>query len=37
VAPFVKEEIDSIVHNLPSGKSPGLDGFNSDFMKNVGG
>jgi hypothetical protein len=32
-APFSKEEIDSIVHNLPSGKSPRLDGFNLDFMK----
>lgn len=32
-APFSKEEIDSIVQNLPSGKSPGPDGFNSDFMK----
>jgi hypothetical protein len=32
-APFSKEEIDSIVQNLPSGKSSEPDGFNSDFMK----
>jgi hypothetical protein len=31
--PFSLEEIDAIVRNLPSGKSPSLDGFNSDFMK----
>jgi hypothetical protein len=32
-APFSKEEIDNIVQNLPLGKSPGPDGFNTDFMK----
>jgi hypothetical protein len=26
-------EIDVIVINLPSGKSPSPDGFNSDFLK----
>jgi hypothetical protein len=31
--PFTNEEIDSIVENLPSGKSLGPDGFNTDFMK----
>jgi hypothetical protein len=30
-APFSKEEIDNIVQNLPLGKSPGPDGFNTDF------
>jgi hypothetical protein len=30
---FLKEEIDNIIVNLPSGKSPGPDGFNTDFMK----
>jgi hypothetical protein len=35
-APFVKEEIDDIVKEHPYGKSPGLDGFNTDFMKNAG-
>jgi hypothetical protein len=33
VAPFQHEEIDSIVKELKSSKSPGPDGFNSDFMK----
>jgi hypothetical protein len=32
-APFSKEEIDNIVKNLPLGKSPGPDGFNTNFMK----
>jgi hypothetical protein len=32
-APFTTEEIDAIVSNLPSGKSPGPDGFNTDFLK----
>jgi hypothetical protein len=31
--PFTNEEIDSIVENLPSEKSLGPDGFNTDFMK----
>jgi hypothetical protein len=31
--PFSKEEIDNIIVNLPSGKSLGPDGFNTDFMK----
>jgi hypothetical protein len=33
--PFIKVEIDNIVGNLPSGKSPGPDGFNTDFMKKM--
>jgi hypothetical protein len=32
-SPFTKEEIDSIIQNLPSRKSPGPDGFNSNFLK----
>jgi hypothetical protein len=32
-SPFPHEEIDNIVMNLPSGKSPGLDEFNTKFMK----
>jgi hypothetical protein len=31
--PFTAAEIDSIINNLPNGKSPGPDGFNSNFMK----
>jgi hypothetical protein len=31
--PFSTKEIDAIVSNLPSGKSPSPDGFNSDFLK----
>jgi hypothetical protein len=31
--PFTKDEIDSIVAELPSDKSPGPDGFNIDFFK----
>jgi hypothetical protein len=27
------EEVNTIVKNLPSGKSPGPDGFNSNFIK----
>jgi hypothetical protein len=34
VAPFSKDEINVIIKKkLPLGKSPGPDGFNSDFMK----
>jgi hypothetical protein len=36
VTPFTKEEIDSVVRNLPSDKAPGSDGFNIDFLRNVG-
>lgn len=31
--PFTHEEIDSVVAPLPSDKSPGPDGFNTDFIK----
>ena len=31
--PFTREEIDQVVCSLPSDKSPGPDGFNTDFMK----
>jgi hypothetical protein len=34
VEPFSQEEIDIIIKDLKSDKSPGLDGFNTDFMKN---
>jgi hypothetical protein len=34
--PFSRQEIDSIVAALPSDKSPGPDGFNTNFIKNVG-
>lgn len=33
VDPFSTDEIDSIVKSLPSDKSPGPDGFNTDFIK----
>lgn len=33
VAPFEKQEIDSVVKHLPSGKSLGPDSFNTDFVK----
>jgi hypothetical protein len=33
VSPFDKEQIDNIIKNHPSGKSPCPDGLNSDFMK----
>jgi hypothetical protein len=33
ILPFQKEEIDNIVSNLPNGKSPGPDGFNTEFLK----
>lgn len=32
--PFTHEEIDQVVLHLPSDKSPGPDGFNTDFVKN---
>jgi hypothetical protein len=31
--PFSRSEIDQIIKNLPSNKSPGPDGFNTDFVK----
>jgi hypothetical protein len=31
--PFKKDEIDQIVQQLPSDKSPGPDGFNGYFLK----
>jgi hypothetical protein len=37
VLPFSKEEIDRIIKDLPSGKSPGPYGFNTDFMKKCWG
>jgi hypothetical protein len=33
MSPFQQGEIDIIIKVLKSGKSPGPDGFNSDFMK----
>jgi hypothetical protein len=33
ILPFSNEEINEIVSNLKSDKSPGPDGFNTDFMK----
>jgi len=33
VEPFSPEEIDLVVKALPSDKSPGPDGFNTDFVK----
>ena len=35
-SPFTKQEIDSIIKALPSDKSPGPDGFNTNFVKNAG-
>jgi hypothetical protein len=32
-SPFTKQEIDSIIAALPSDKSPGPDGFNTNFIK----
>jgi hypothetical protein len=32
-SPFLIEEIDTIIKELPNGKSLGPYGFNSDFMK----
>jgi hypothetical protein len=31
--PFTTEEIDQVIASLPSDKSPGPDGFNTDFIK----
>lgn len=31
--PFMKVEIDKAIKNLPTNKSPGPDGFNTDFLK----
>jgi len=31
--PFSTEEIDSVIRHLPADKSPGPDGFNTDFVK----
>jgi hypothetical protein len=31
--PFSQQEIDLIIKNLPTNKSPGPDGFNTDFVK----
>jgi len=31
--PFTAEEIDHVVPSLPTDKSPGLDGFNTNFIK----
>lgn len=33
VAPFPKNEIDSVVRSLPTDKAPGPNGFNAYFMK----
>jgi hypothetical protein len=33
IQPFTHDEIDVVVKNLPSDKSPGPDGFNTDFLK----
>jgi hypothetical protein len=35
-AKFTTEEIDGIVRKLPNDKSPSPDGFNNEFIKNVG-
>jgi hypothetical protein len=36
VNPSTNDEVDVVVKNLKADKSQGLDGFNTDFMKNVG-
>jgi len=35
IEPFRKEEVDAVVRALPSDKTPGPDGFNTDFVKKV--
>jgi hypothetical protein len=37
IRPFSTDEIDNIDHNLPLGKSPGPDDFNTDFIKKCWG
>ena len=32
-APFTKQQIDSVIKNLPMDKSPGPDGFTNNFVK----
>jgi hypothetical protein len=32
-SPFTKQEIDNIINSLPSDRSPGPDGFNTNFVK----
>jgi hypothetical protein len=32
-APFTPDEIDAVVKDFPSNKSPGPDGFNAEFLK----
>jgi hypothetical protein len=34
--PFTTQEIDVIVRSLSSNRSPGPNGFNTDFVKNAG-
>lgn len=34
--PFSHDEIDQVVAQLPSDKSPGPEGFNTDLLRNVG-
>lgn len=31
-APFMEDEINSVIASLPNGKTPGLDGFNTYFL-----
>lgn len=31
--PFTRQETDAVVHNMPSEKAPGPDGFNAAFLK----
>lgn len=32
--PFLKEEIDNVIKEIPADKAPGPDGFNGAFVKN---